>query len=163
LVPTFNLIATGVVTFVVTVYFVRQRDRFQKQSDDLLHNILPDEIAARLKANASMVADSFESASVLFADVVDFTPMSAGMSAAELVALLNRIFTTFDAFVEELGLEKIKTIGDEYMVASGVPVPRRDHAEAVADLALSCEITSRARSSTAEGSGSASGSTPVRS
>jgi adenylate cyclase len=73
-----------------------------------LHNILPDDIAARLKANTSMIAESFESASVLFADVVDFTPMSAGMSAAELVALLNRIFTTFDAFVEELGLEKIK-------------------------------------------------------
>src|SRR5215216_5666167 len=97
-VAAWNLIATGAITFVVTVYFVRQRDRFQKQSDDLLHNILPDEIAARLKANASMVADSFESASVLFADVVDFTPMSAGMSAADLVALLNRIFTTFDAF-----------------------------------------------------------------
>jgi adenylate cyclase len=135
-VAAFNLIAFGVLTFVVTVYFVRQRDRFQKQSDDLLHNILPDEIAVRLKGNSSMVADSFESASVLFADVVDFTPMSAGMSAADLVTLLNRIFTTFDAFVEELGLEKIKTVGDEYMVASGVPVPRRDHAEAVADLAL---------------------------
>jgi adenylate cyclase len=135
-VAAFNLIAFGVLTFVVTVYFVRQRDRFQKQSDDLLHNILPDEIAVRLKGNSSMVADSFESASVLFADVVDFTPMSAGMSAADLVTLLNRIFTTFDAFVEELGLEKIKIVGDEYMVASGVPVPRRDHAEAVADLAL---------------------------
>jgi adenylate cyclase len=135
-VAAWNLIATGAITFVVTVYFVRQRDRFQKQSDDLLHNILPDEIAVRLKANASMVADSFESASVLFADVVDFTPMSAGMSAADLVALLNRIFTTFDALVDELGIEKIKTVGDEYMVASGVPVPRKDHAEAVADLAL---------------------------
>jgi adenylate cyclase len=135
-VAAFNLIAFGVLTFVVTVYFVRQRDRFQRQSDDLLHNILPDEIAARLKANTSMIADSFASASVLFADVVDFTPMSAGMSAADLVTLLNRIFTTFDAFVNELGLEKIKTVGDEYMVASGVPVPRMDHAEAVADLAL---------------------------
>jgi adenylate cyclase len=135
-VAAFNLIATGVLTFVVTVYFVRQRDLFQRQSDDLLHNILPDEIAARLKANASMVADSFEAVSVLFADVVDFTPMSAGMSAADLVILLNRIFTIFDAIVKELGLEKIKTIGDEYMVASGVPVPRRDHAEAVAELAL---------------------------
>jgi adenylate cyclase len=135
-VAAWNLIAVGVLTFAVTVYFVRQRDRFQRQSDDLLHSILPDEIAARLKANTSMIAESFESASVLFADVVDFTPMSAGMSAADLVALLNRIFTTFDAFVEELGLEKIMTIGDEYMVASGVPVPRRDHAEAVADLAL---------------------------
>ncbi len=131
-----NLIAFGVLTFVVTVYFVRQRDRFQKQSDDLLHNILPDEIAARLKSDASMIADSFEYASVLFADVVDFTRMSAGMSAEDLVALLNGVFTTFDGFVEELGLEKIKTVGDEYMVASGVPVPRRDHAEAIAELAL---------------------------
>jgi adenylate cyclase len=135
-VAAFNLISLGVLTFVATVYFVRQRDRFQKQSDDLLHNILPDEVAARLKAHTSMIADSFASASVLFADVVDFTPMSARMSAAELVALLNRIFTSFDALVDELALEKIKTIGDAYMVASGVPVPRRDHAEAVADLAL---------------------------
>jgi adenylate cyclase len=101
-----------------------------------LDNILPDEVAARLKASTSMVADSFASASGLFVDVVDFTPMSAGMSAGDLVTLLNDIFTTFDAFVQELGLEKIKTVGDEYMVASGVPVPRRDHAEAVADLAL---------------------------
>jgi adenylate cyclase len=83
-VAAWNLIAVGVLTFAVTVYFVRQRDRFQRQSDDLLHSILPDEIAARLKANTSMIAESFESASVLFADVVDFTPMSAGMSAAEL-------------------------------------------------------------------------------
>jgi class 3 adenylate cyclase len=133
-VAAFNLIGLGLLTFVVTVYFVRQRDRFQKQSDDLLHNILPDEIAGRLKAKTSMIADSFASASVLFADVVDFTPMSAGMSAAHLVTRLNRIFTTFDAFVDELGLEK--TVGDEYMVASGVPVPRMDHAEAIADLAL---------------------------
>lgn len=70
-----------------------------------MHNILPDEIAARLKAKTSMIADSFASASVLFADVVDFTPMSAGMSAADLVALLNGIFTSFDAFVDELALE----------------------------------------------------------
>jgi adenylate cyclase len=132
----FNLVATGIVTLVVMVYFVRQRDRFQKQSDDLLHNILPDEIAARLKDDPSMIADSFRSASVLFADVVDFTRMSAGMSAEDLVALLNGVFTTFDGFVEELGLEKIKTVGDAYMVASGVPVPRRDHAEAIAELAL---------------------------
>jgi adenylate cyclase len=73
---------------------------------------------------------------VLFADVVDFTPMSAGMDPAELVALLNSIFSTFDGFVEELGLEKIKTVGDEYMVASGVPRPRVDHAAAIVDLAL---------------------------
>jgi guanylate cyclase len=128
----------GVTAFLFAgmAYFVRQRDRFQQQSDDLLHNILPDEIAARLKANPSMIADDYESASVLFADVVDFTPMSAGMSPTGLVGLLNEVFTTFDAFAQDLGLEKIKTVGDEYMVAAGVPRQRPDHAQAIADFAL---------------------------
>jgi adenylate cyclase len=76
------------------------------------------------------------SASVLFADVVDFTPISANMSPAELVGMLDELFTVFDGLVTELGLEKIKTIGDAYMVASGVPVSRDDHADAIADLAL---------------------------
>lgn len=132
----FNLIAAGAVTLAVMIYFVRQRDSLQRQSDDLLHNILPDEIANRLKTDSTMIADSFESASVLFADVVDFTPMSAEMSPAELVGLLNSVFTTFDGFVDELGLEKIKTVGDEYMAAAGVPEVRPDHAEAIAELAL---------------------------
>jgi len=73
---------------------------------------------------------------VLFADVVGFTPMSAEMSPGELVRVLDQLFGTFDAFVTELGLEKIKTVGDAYMVAGGVPDARADHAEAVADLAL---------------------------
>jgi guanylate cyclase len=132
----FSVAATGLVILAVMIYFVRQRDRFQKESDDLLHNILPDEIATRLKASTTMIADSYDSASVLFADVVDFTPMSAGMSPDELVGLLNNLFSTFDRFVEELGLEKIKTVGDEYMVASGIPTERSDHAQALADLAL---------------------------
>ena len=122
--------------FAAMAYFVRQRDRFQKQSDDLLHAILPDEIAQRLKSERTMIADDHESASVLFADVVGFTPMSATMSPPELVGLLNDVFTTFDGFVEELGLEKIKTVGDEYMVAAGVPHERPDHAHAIAELAL---------------------------
>ena len=132
----FNLGATSVLVFVVMSYFVRQRDRFQKESDDLLHNILPAEIASRLKANNTMIAESFDSASVLFADVVDFTPMSAGMPPLQLVGLLNDLFTTFDGFVDELGMEKIKTVGDAYMVASGVPRGRPDHADAIAELAL---------------------------
>ena len=102
----------------------------------MLHNILPDEIATRLKDSLAMIADAFASASVLFADVVDFTPLSAGMAPSELVTLLDAVFTVFDGFVAELGLEKIKTIGDAYMVASGVPLPRADHAEAIAELAL---------------------------
>ena len=128
----------GVLCFVFPsmAYFVRQRDRYQKRSDDLLLAILPDEIAATLKSDRTMIADDHESASVLFADVVGFTPMSAAMSPPELVSLLNTVFTTFDRFVEELGLEKIKTVGDAYMVASGVPHGRSDHAHAIAELAL---------------------------
>jgi guanylate cyclase len=131
-----NMIAIGILTLGAVIYFAGQRDRFQAESDDLLHNILPDEIAARLKTERSMIADDFPQASVLFADVVGFTPMSAGMSPPQLVGLLNAVFTKFDEFVEDLGLEKIKTVGDEYMVASGVPVPRDDHAAALAELAL---------------------------
>jgi guanylate cyclase len=128
----------GVLAFVFPsmAYFVHQRDRFQKESDDLLHAILPDDIAQRLKSDRTMIADDHESASVLFADVVGFTPMSATMSPPELVGLLNSVFTVFDGFVEELGLEKIKTVGDEYMVAAGVPHGRSDHAHAIAELAL---------------------------
>jgi adenylate cyclase len=131
-----SLILVGIVVMAITLYFVRQRDRFQRQSDDLLHNILPAEIAARLKNQETMIADDFPEASVLFADVVGFTPMSATMSPTELVGLLNQLFSDFDGFVADLGLEKIKTVGDEYMVASGVPLPRSDHAEAIAELAL---------------------------
>jgi len=133
----FNLIATGVLMIAVVWYFVRQRDRFQRRSDDLLHNILPDEIAARLKdADTRTIADDVDAASVLFADVVGFTRMSVTMSPAELVGLLDELFTAFDGVVAELGLEKIKTVGDAYMVAAGVPVARSDHAQAIAELAL---------------------------
>ena len=143
----FNLIATAIVILAIVGYFVVQRDRFQRRSDDLLHNILPAEIAARLKEDPTTIADDVASASVLFADVVDFTPMSSSMTPAELVNLLDEVFSAFDGFVGELGLEKIKTIGDAYMVASGVPVPRADHADAIADLALGSGTTSRGRRS----------------
>ena len=132
----FNLIGTGIVTVAVMIYFVRQRDRFQQRSDDLLHAILPDPIVAQLKDSPGTIADDVPSASVLFADVVDFTPMSADMTPAALVEMLDELFTVFDGFVTELGLEKIKTVGDAYMVAAGVPVPRDDHADAIAGLAL---------------------------
>jgi guanylate cyclase len=125
-----------VFVFPSMAYFVRQRDRFQKRSDDLLLAILPDEIAERLKSDRTMIADDHAAVSVLFADVVGFTPMSSAMSPPELLSLLNAVFTTFDRFVEELGLEKIKTVGDAYMVASGVPHGRSDHALAIAELAL---------------------------
>ncbi|MGZ8624692.1 MAG: adenylate/guanylate cyclase domain-containing protein [Actinomycetota bacterium] len=132
----FNLIGSGVLVLAVLGYFLRQRDRFQARSDELLHTILPDEIVARLKTSSDTIADDVDAASVLFADVVDFTPMSAALSPAELVGLLDEVFSCFDAFVAELGLEKIKTVGDAYMVAAGVPRPRPDHAHAIANLAL---------------------------
>jgi adenylate cyclase len=131
-----TLIGLAIFSYAGMAYFVRQRDRFQKESDDLLHNILPDEIATRLKAEHAMIADDFDAASVLFADVAGFTPLSATMSPPELVGLLNSVFSTFDGFVQDLGLEKIKTVGDEYMVAAGVPHPRASHAHAIAELAL---------------------------
>jgi class 3 adenylate cyclase len=86
-----------------------------------------------LKTDPSMIADDFPQASVLFADVVGFTPMSATMTPAQLVGLLNRVFTTFDGFVAELGLEKIKTVGDEYMAVAGAPEPTADTAVAAAE------------------------------
>src|SRR5262245_14570599 len=132
----FNLIGTGALTVAVLAYFVRQRDRFQQRSDELLHNVLPDAIVRRLKDEGGTIADDIASASVLFADVVGFTPMSARMPPADLVGLLDELFTAFDGFVAELGLEKIKTVGDAYMVAAGVPEPRPDHAQAIATLAL---------------------------
>jgi adenylate cyclase len=131
-----DMIGLTIFVLLAMAYFVGQRDRLQQESDDLLHNILPDEVARRLKSSHDLIADHYDGASVLFADVVDFTPMSADMEPADLVALLNSIFSTFDGFVEELGLEKIKTVGDEYMVASGVPSPRPDHATAIAELSL---------------------------
>jgi guanylate cyclase len=133
----FTMIAVSLFIFAGLFYFVRQRDRFQRESDDLLRNVLPDEIATRLKlGDEELIADHFDDVSVLFLDVVDFTPMSANMTATELVGLLDEIFSDIDGLVEDLGLEKIKTVGDEYMVAAGVPTPRSDHAEAMAELAL---------------------------
>ncbi|MGB3694689.1 MAG: adenylate/guanylate cyclase domain-containing protein [Spirulinaceae cyanobacterium] len=108
----------------------------QQRSDKLLLNILPSSIAERLKQNQDNIADRFDSATVLFADLVDFTPLSSQVSALELVNLLNQIFSSFDKLTEKYGLEKIKTIGDAYMVAGGLPIPKESHVEAIADLAL---------------------------
>ena len=108
----------------------------QEQSEKLLLNILPKPIAERLKAQQSTIADSFTDVSVLFADIVGFTELSARMSPTELVKRLNVIFSHFDQLAENYGVEKIKTIGDAYMVVGGLPMPRDDHAEAIAQMAL---------------------------
>lgn len=109
----------------------------QRKSDLLLLNVLPEAIAKRLKQNdKASIADHFDNVTVLFADIVGFTNLSTEMSPKELVNLLNQIFSAFDLLVEKYGLEKIKTIGDAYMVVGGLPMPRPDHAEAIAEFAL---------------------------
>jgi class 3 adenylate cyclase len=108
----------------------------QMKSEKLMLNILPKPIADRLKKGEKNIAGSYSEVTVLFSDLVGFTKMSAKKTAPELVKLLNDIFSRFDKRAELLGLEKIKTIGDAYMAVGGFPIPRSDHAEIVADMAL---------------------------
>lgn len=118
---------------------VRAEDALQVEFDRaemLLLNILPSKIAARLKANEEPLADSHDSVSVLFADLAGFTDLSRKLSADELVNLLNDLFSRFDDLANKCGAEKIKTIGDAYMVATGLSGNVADHAEKIADLAL---------------------------
>jgi class 3 adenylate cyclase len=108
----------------------------QEKSERLLLNILPQPVAERLKQGQQVIADDFPAVTVLFADIVDFTSLAARMPAQDVVALLNAVFSRFDWLAERHGLEKIKTIGDAYMVAGGLPTVRPDHAQAVAAFAL---------------------------
>lgn len=108
----------------------------QEKSEQLLLNILPEPIARQLKDGQSSIADGFAEATVLFADLVNFTQLSTQMPPRELLSLLNEIFSRFDQLTEKHGLEKIKTIGDAYMVVGGLPMPRPDHAEAIAEMAI---------------------------
>ncbi|XZN91303.1 MAG: adenylate/guanylate cyclase domain-containing protein [Microcoleus sp.] len=102
----------------------------------MLLNILPEVIAERLKKQEGIIADEFAAVTVMFADIVGFTQLSASISPKALVHLLNDIFSKFDRLAHNHGLEKIKTIGDSYMVVAGLPYPRADHAEAIAEMAL---------------------------
>jgi guanylate cyclase len=138
-----NLGAVSVIFFVLLYYFVHEKNKAyrllhleQEKSENLLLNVLPKEIAPILKSGKGIIADHYSSASVLFADIVGFTPLSNEMAPEEMVELLNKFFMKFDSLVEKYNLEKIRTIGDNYMVAAGVPTPRSDHSEAMANLAL---------------------------
>jgi guanylate cyclase len=133
----------GVFYFGIFVYFINQRNEAyrllrleQAKSERLLLNILPQDVALTLKNDEHVRPGYFPSASILFADVVSFTPLSANMTPTELVELLNDVFSYFDDLVEKYGLEKIKTIGDCYMVAAGVPRLQADHAQVLTRLAL---------------------------
>jgi adenylate cyclase len=131
-----NLGTVIAVVFGLLHYFVRRRDFFQKSSEMLLLNILPKEISEALKTEPRAIAAHYDAASILFADIVGFTPMAATMLPLALVDLLNDVFECFDDLVDKYELEKIKTIGDCYMVAAGVPRQRVDHAEALVNFAL---------------------------
>ena len=140
---TLNIVGPSLTTFGLLEHFVRSRDRAhrllaaeQERSETLLLSIFPRAIAERLKGSREVIAERSDEVSVLFADLAGFTPATERLSAEDVVVLLNDIFTAFDDLVEEHGLEKIKTIGDGYLVAAGIPTPRADHAPAAARLAL---------------------------
>lgn len=115
---------------------MRELEAEREKSEQLLLNILPEAVAQRLKRERGIIAEHFAEVSVLFADIVGFTEMSQGIPPTEIVALLNQIFSRFDQLADQHGLEKIKTIGDSYMVVGGLPEERTDHLEAIADMAL---------------------------
>jgi adenylate cyclase len=145
-----NFIAVTTTSFIIMRYFVQGREAArheldlkhqellaeQNRSERLLLNILPEPIANRLKFGESPIADRVPEVTVLFADIVDFTSIANRMSPADLVSMLNLLFSSLDRLVNDSGLEKIKTIGDSYMLAGGLTRQRPDHLEAVAEIAL---------------------------
>ncbi|MFY7997896.1 MAG: adenylate/guanylate cyclase domain-containing protein [Candidatus Kapaibacteriota bacterium] len=112
-------------------------DAEKRRAEQLLLNILPASIAERLQNGERQIADKVDDATVIFADVTNFTPLSESYSAEEIVSLLNSLFSAFDELADRFGVEKIKTMGDSYMAAAGIPIERADHAEAAVNMALS--------------------------
>ena len=145
-----NILGVALTAYALLQYFVRARERAlldlarqhrelereQAKSERLLLNVLPEPVAARLKEREGVIADKCPAVTVLFADIVGFTQLSERLTASEVVSLLDRVFGRWDVLAAAHGTEKIKTIGDAYMVAAGVPVPRDDHVEAIASMAL---------------------------
>lgn len=130
-ITTFGLIAACVY------YAFGLAENAKAETEQVLRNVLPDSVVERLKsAPGESIADGFSDASILFADITGFVGMARGLGPERTVALLNRLVSAFDELAQRHGVEKIKTIGDAYMVASGVPIPRRDHAQALAAMAL---------------------------
>jgi class 3 adenylate cyclase len=133
---------------IVTVAFALERSKRtefvasrelgaeRQRSDDLLHNILPESIAQRLRENPTAIAESVENATVVFADIVGFTPFSSELPPSEVVELLDLLFGKFDDLCEDRGIEKVKTIGDAYMAVAGIPRPDPDHAASIVELAF---------------------------
>jgi hypothetical protein len=129
---------SGFSYYIYRIYFRAEAklDFERKRSEKLLHNILPIKVANRLKSDQGTIADGFSQCSVLFADIEGFTKFSNDIAPETLVSLLNEVFSRFDDLVDKYNLEKIKTIGDAYMVVAGLPDPRDDHAESIAGFAI---------------------------
>lgn len=138
------VVGTSLILFLIVFYAVRELDRAEaiadrefRRSEALLANIFPEPIVNRLKAKVELIiADAYEDVSILFADMAGSTARASDMPPTDFVRFLNEFFSTFDNLVQQRQLEKIKTTGDGYMVVGGAPVPRPDHAEAIAGLAL---------------------------
>jgi class 3 adenylate cyclase len=145
-----NILGVSTTAYALLQYFLRSRERAladlaqehaaleeeQAKSERLLLNVLPEPVASRLKERNEIIADDFAEVTVLFADLVGFTPLAERLSASDVVSLLDLVFARWDEIAARQGVEKIKTIGDAYMVAGGIPLPRADHAEAIAEMAL---------------------------
>jgi class 3 adenylate cyclase len=131
-----NIGGVSAVVYLLLRYFMMGLALEREKSERLLLNVLPASIARRLKAGEQPLADRFEEAAVLFADLVGFTPMTERLMPEDIVGMLDGLFSEFDAMAEQRHLEKIKTVGDAYMVVGGLPEPRHDAAEAVAEMAL---------------------------
>lgn len=145
-----NTFGPTVILYLILRYFNLQKENMmhtlddknhalleeQQKSDYLLLNVLPKSVADRLKNSEQHIADSYANVTILFADLVDFTKLSSTLGPAELVDLLNEIFSSFDNLAQKYGLEKIKTIGDAYMMVAGAPLERVDHAQAAAEVSI---------------------------
>ncbi|MEX1170566.1 MAG: adenylate/guanylate cyclase domain-containing protein [Chloroflexota bacterium] len=131
-----NIGGVALTAYLLLQYALRARDAALASSERLLLNILPRSIADRLKREEGLIAKAHEDVTVLFADIVDFTPFVERTEPTRVVAVLDEVFSAFDRLAQRHGLEKIKTIGDAYMVVAGLPEPRADHAEAMAEMAL---------------------------
>ncbi|MCB5189732.1 adenylate/guanylate cyclase domain-containing protein [Methylobacillus arboreus] len=139
-----NMAGVSAILYIVMRYFQSQKAKVlealaveKSRSEQLLRSILPDSVAQRLhEQHSARIADSHDAVTILFADLVDFTQISTNMTPAEVVDMLNHVFSRFDQLAAKYGVEKIKTIGDAYMVIAGAPDARDDHAHVIADMAL---------------------------
>lgn len=131
-----NLCVPSIIIFAFASYFIRSARNERQKADALLLNILPAKIARRLKSQRGIVADEYDDVCVLFADIVEYTAYSHNMRPVDLVSELNDIFQMFDELAQKYGLEKIKTIGDAYLVVGGLPEPLQNHDIAIANMAL---------------------------